>query len=184
MNLRATVCALSLCTVLLGMAPAHAGVFSINAPASVEQGTKGIVVSLFESGISGLEAADILFTFDSSVFDYVSTELGNAITSGFFLLANETAPGSVDISLSSDLPVTATDGSLLDVTLDVRNDAPLGTLATAFRFEAISSDYDFPQQVAGLTVTATGATPEPLSILLVAIGLGALCLFQRRTARI
>ena len=185
MSLPITVRALSLGVLLSGLAPAYAA-FSVIAPTTVTQGEKGIKVSLFDSLIDGLEAADLQFTYNTAVFHHVSPGLGSA-TGDFFLSWNETLPGSIDISLAAGFVLSGGSGSLVDILLDVRGKAPLGLSISppgipGLMFQATSLDYRVPDTWGNVTVTpaSTGEVPEPASSLLVGMGMFALLAFRRR----
>lgn len=186
MSLPITVRALSLGVLLSGLAPAYAA-FSVIAPTTVTQGEKEITVSLFDSLIDGLEAADLRFTYNPAVFQHVSPGLGRA-TGGFFLSWKEALPGSVDISLAAGFVLSGGSGSLVDILLDVRGDAPLGLSISppgipGLMFWSTSDDYRVPHDTWGnVTVTpaSTGEVPEPASSLLVGMGMFALLAFRRR----
>ncbi len=185
MGLTTTVRALSLCVLLSGLAPAYAA-FSLIAPTTVTQGEKGITVSLFDSLIDGLEAANLLFTYDTAVFEHVSPDLGSA-TGDFFLSWNETLPGSVEISLAAGLVLSGGSGSLVDILLDVRDDAPLGLSISppdipGLMFQSTSTDYSVPETSGNVTVMPAGAIPEPVTSVLLAMGMCALALVHRRPA--
>ncbi len=185
MSLPITVRALSLGVLVFGLAPAYAA-FSVIAPTTVTQGEKEITVSLFDSLIDGLEAADLRFTYNPAVFQHVSPGLGRA-TGGFFLSWKEALPGSVDISLAAGFVLSGGSGSLVDILLDVRGDAPLGLSISppgipGLMFWSTSDDYRVPHDTWGnVTVTpaSTGEVPEPASSLLVGMGMFALLAFRR-----
>ncbi|MCM8594072.1 cohesin domain-containing protein [Accumulibacter sp.] len=157
MNLAGNACALSLCALLLGYIPAGAeAALSIDAPASAAQGTRAMTVSLFESDTQGLIAADLLFRFDPAAFSYVGTTLGTA-TGGFSLVANKTAAGEVAISLASGDGSPVPSGTLVDVELDIGDNAGVFGLS----FEAILDEQGAEVVTHSLTVVPAGEIPEP-----------------------
>lgn len=188
MSLPTTVRALSLGVLLSGLAPAYAE-FSLIAPTTVTQGEKGITVSLFDSFINGLEAANLLFTYNTAVFEYVNYDFGSA-TGGFSLFAHETLPGMVEISLAADFVLSGESGSLVDILLDVRDKAPPGLSSTppnipGLMFRSTSTDYRESEETSGnVTVTPAGTTPEPVTSMLIGMAMCALALVHRRPARV
>jgi len=156
----------------------------VTTPTSAEQG-KTIHVSLFDSRVASLEAADFRLVFDSNVFSDFSAATGSA-TTGFSLLAGTpvAADGSmveVAVSLATfGAPVNGLAGSLVDVRLLIKPNAALGD--SEFYFEAKPfSDYAIPSTSGWVTVMAAQA-PEPASAMLLGIGMLALVtVFRRRS---
>lgn len=186
MKLGTTVRALSLCAAFLsGAVPAHALPFSVSVPATGARGTT-ITSSLLDGGVSGLEAADILVTFDSKVFSGLTAAPGSA-TSGFSVVAGtpESAGGSllrVWISLATGgAAVDGVSGSLVDVSFLIRPDAPLVSSDILFVSDR-DSDYVIPARSGSVTVTLAppGEVPEPVSSMLVGMGMLALVASRRR----
>lgn len=185
MNPRLRVSALYLATVLSAAGPAHAIPFSVSVPTSGEQGTL-ITASLFDGGVTDLEAADLLLAFDPDVFTYTGAVVGTA-TSGFSLIAGTPVPVAgggfqVDLSLAtSGAPVAGVAGSLVEVTFLIKQNAPLGISRLVFASQALS-DYEVPEETGSVTVTrAQAPVPEPVSSALV--GLGVFALGWRRQSR-
>ena len=187
MKLGATVRALSVCAALLsGALPAHALPFSVSVPATGARGTT-ITSSLLDGGVSGLEAADILVTFDSKVFSGLTAAPGSATRSGFSVVAGtpESAGGSllrVWISLATGgAAVDGVSGSLVDVSFLIRPDAPLVSSDILFVSDA-DSDYAIPERSGSVTVTLAppSEVAQPVSSMLVGMGMLALAAFRRR----
>lgn len=183
MKMGASARALAMCAFVVTAIPAGAAPFSlISTPTSGERGGP-ITISLFDSGVSNLEAADFWLTFDSAVFGNFSASPGSA-TSGFSLTAGipVSAGGSllqVDFSLAtSGLPVDGVAGTLVDVAFSIKPDAPLGNSELAFE-GYFFSDYLIPRTTGGVNVTGASA-PEPTSSLLVGMALMTLGVFRRR----
>lgn len=186
MKLGATVRALSVCAALLsGALPAHALPFSVSVPATGARGAT-ITSSLLDGGVSGLEAADIWVTFDSKVFSGLTAAPGSA-TKGFSVVAGtpESAGGSLLrawISLATgDAAVDGVSGSLVDVSFLIRPDAPLVSSDILFVSDA-DSDYAIPARSGSVTVTLAppSEVAEPVSSMLVGMGILALAAFRRR----
>lgn len=180
-----SVPALYLAMVLSAAVPAYALPFSVGTPTSGERGTL-ITASLFDGGVTDLEAADLLLVFDSDVFTYAGAAVGSA-TSGFSLIAGTpvSVAGSrfqVELSMAtSGAPVAGLAGSLVEVTFLIKQDAPLGLSRLVFASQALS-DYEVPEETGGVTVTqAQAPLPEPASSMLV--GLGVFALGWRRRLR-
>ena len=180
-----SVPALYLAMVLSAAVPAYALPFSVGTPTSGERGTL-ITASLFDGGVTDLEAADLLLVFDSDVFTYAGAAVGSA-TSGFSLIAGTpvSVAGSrfqVELSMAtSGAPVAGLAGSLVEVTFLIKQDAPLGLSRLVFASQALS-DYEVAEETGGVTVTqAQAPLPEPASSMLV--GLGVFALGWRRRLR-
>lgn len=186
------------CTLCLGMAlsaalPASASPFSVGLPASAEQGTS-ITASLLDGGVTELEAADLLLTFDSKVFSFLGATTGSA-TSGFSLVPGDPVPLSnslwqVEFSLATGgTAVDGISGALIEVGFMIRSgkSVPLGPSAIFFASKTDSDgkadpDYLVPEQVGWINVTqgALQPVPEPISSTLVGMGLLALSGWSRR----
>jgi len=182
MKMAASARALSACALVSAAIPALAAPFSIiGTPTSGQRG-QPITVSLFDSGVSNLEAADFWLTFDSAVFGNFSAAVGSA-TSGFSLAAGSpvSAGGSllqVDFSLATPgAPVDGVGGSLVDVEFSIAPGAPLGASELVFE-SSLFSDYVIPRTSGSVTVTV--AVPEPGSSMLFGMALMALGIFCRR----
>jgi hypothetical protein len=182
MKTSAAARALGACAFLLAAIPVGAAPFSIvSTPTSAER----ITISLFDSAVDELEAADFWLTFDSAVFSYLNAFPGSA-TSGFSLAVGSPMPAGgrllqVDFSLASiGLPVDGVSGTLVDVEFLIKPDAPLGKSALVFGEKSTPpSDYAIP--ITAGTVNVTGASaPEPGSSLLVGMALMTLGVFRHR----
>lgn len=178
------------CTFCLGMAlsaalPAHASPFSVVLPASAERGTL-ITASLLDGGVTQLEAADLVLTFDADVFSFSAATTGSA-TSGFSLLAGQPvflqdSLWQVELSLATaGVAVDGISGALIETGFMIRQSAPLGASAILFASNG-ASDYVVPEQVGWINVTqgSIQPVPEPTSSTLVAMGLLALVGWSRR----
>lgn len=178
------------CAFCLGMAlsaalPVYASPFSVGLPASGERGTS-ITASLLDGGVTQLEAADLLLTFDADVFSFSAATTGSA-TSGFSMLAGQPVflkdtLWQVELSLATaGAAVDGVSGALIEVGFMIRQNAPLGPSAVLFASKAVS-DYMVPEQVGWITVTqgSIQPAPEPTSSTLVGIGLLALAGWSRR----
>ncbi|EXI89956.1 MAG: hypothetical protein AW11_01138 [Candidatus Accumulibacter regalis] len=165
--------------------PADATPFSVvTTPTSAEQG-KPIHISLFDSSVASLEAADFWLVFDSNVFSDFSAATGSA-TTGFSLVAGTpvAAGGSlveVAVSLATfGAPVDGLAGSLVDVSFLIKPNAALGDSELYFEAKPFS-DYAIPSTSGWVTVMAA-QVPEPVSAMLLGIGMLALAtVFRRRS---
>lgn len=173
--------ALCLGVLFSAAVPAWALPFSLGAPATGKQGSL-ISASLFDGGVTQLEAADFLLTFDSAVFAFSGAATGSA-TSGFFLVAGSPVSigGSlvqVEFSLATGgSPVDGTSGSLLEVDFLIKQKAPLGLSELVFASTPFS-DYDIARTVGGVIVTQAQQVPEPGSLWI--LGVSALLLAAKR----
>ena len=174
----AVVRTLSLCVVLSAAVPAYATPFETRiTPTSSKPGTT-ITASLFDYGVTDLEGADILLTFDPDIFSYSGSALGSATTSSFILTANLVSDGQLKISLitGDPFPLSGVSGSLVDVSLLIQRYALPGHFNLVF--ETASTDYDIPA-TRGTVTLQPGPVPEPASTMLVGMGMLALVGFRR-----
>ena len=180
---------LSLCALLLAPSSSYASPFSVmGTPVSAEHGTS-ITISLLDSSVNKLEAADFWLTFDGAVFSLLSPPLGPA-TGGFKLGTGAlvAAGDSLDSLLQLDFslatggsPVDGFALSLVEVSLLIKADAPLGDSALVFAAHDFS-DYEIPRTVGLVTVKPrqAGGLPEPSSSMLLAMAMLSLVAFRRR----
>ena len=157
----AVVRTLSLCAVLSAAVPAYATPFETRiAPTSGKPGTT-ITASLFDYGVTELEGADILLTFDPEIFSYSASVVGSA-TSNFLLTANLVSAGQLKISLitGDPFPLSGVSGSLVDVSFLITRYALPGHFDLVF--ETASTDYDIPA-TRGTVTLQPGPVPEPAS---------------------
>lgn len=189
MKLGTTVRAFLTCVVAAALPSSHAGPFSVvSTPASGERGT-GVTVALVDDNVTDLEAADFQLTFDASVLNYSSATVG-FVTSSFSLLPGiQVSTGGslmrLDFSLAANFgPVNGTAGSLVDVSFLINPAAPFGDTELAFEARPLS-DYAIPRTLGTFTVIPgpPGVLPEPVSGMLVGIGMVSLAALRRRRRR-
>jgi hypothetical protein len=137
--------------------------------ASVSAGTNA-VIPVKVSGASNLAAMDLVITYDPSVLQFFSADLG-AISSNGMIETNIATPGTLKIGLVDTKGISG-DGTLINMQFNV-----IGTSGTTTQINPQVSGawnldlVDIQTTVSGGTIIV-GGTKIPLSMVTV---LGALC---------
>jgi len=171
-SIRAGTYLVLLLAVLLRIPVAQAG-FSVGGTLSALPGEQ-VEVILNDSSVSGLEALDLLVTFDPAMLTFNQAALGSVWPTGDFgaALGGPATPAAgqllFTISVGTE-PVSNTVGSLLHVTFTLKN--PVPALTTLVTFESVpgSESYLVPSTFGTVT-----AVPEPGTWLTMLAGLGLL----------